>query len=57
MVMGLEAALIAYLANSIFLHLAYIRYFWLLMGLAGAASYLAREEAAERAPGTAEAQT
>ena len=40
MLLGLQAALIAYLANSIFLHFAYIRYFWLVMGLAGAASYI-----------------
>jgi hypothetical protein len=45
--MGLEVALIAYLANSIFLHFAYIRYFWLMMGLAGAAHQIALRPAAE----------
>jgi putative inorganic carbon (HCO3(-)) transporter len=47
MAMGLEVALIAYLANSIFLHFAYIRYFWLMMGLAGAAHQIALRPAAE----------
>ena len=44
MATGLEAALIVYLTNAIFLHFAYIRYFWLMMALAGAASYLAQTE-------------
>ncbi len=34
---GLFCAIIAYLATAIFLHLSYIRYYWLLMALAGAA--------------------
>jgi O-antigen ligase len=33
-------ALIAYLATALFLHLSYIRYFWLVMGLAAAATRL-----------------
>ena len=56
MATGLEAALIAYLATSIFLHFAYIRYLWLVVGLAGAASYLARTEASERAADASGAQ-
>ena len=32
-VCGMELALIIYLATSLFLHAAYIRYFWLLLGL------------------------
>jgi len=37
---SLVLALVVYLTTSIFLHAAYIRYFWLVMGIAGAASYL-----------------
>jgi O-antigen ligase len=37
-VCGLELALIVSLVASVFLHAAYIRYFWLLIGLATAAS-------------------
>jgi putative inorganic carbon (hco3(-)) transporter len=42
-------AIITYLATGFFLHFAFIRYFWLMMALAGAASYIAAavpEEAA-----------
>jgi len=38
---GLLMALVGYLAIGFFLHFAYIRYFWLMMGLAGAASRIA----------------
>jgi len=37
-VCGLELALIVSLASSLFLHAAYIRYFWLLIGLSAAAT-------------------
>lgn len=37
-VCGLELALIVSLTTSLFLHAAYIRYFWLLIGLAAAAT-------------------
>jgi hypothetical protein len=40
-------AIITYMASGLFLHFAYIRYFWLMMALAGAASYIAAQEAAE----------
>jgi O-antigen ligase len=33
---GFILAILAYLATGLFLHFAYIRYFWLLMALAGA---------------------
>jgi O-antigen ligase len=33
-------AIITYLASGLFLHFAFIRYFWLMMALAGAASYI-----------------
>lgn len=35
---GLELSLVVSLASSLFLHAAYIRYFWLLLGLSTAAS-------------------
>jgi len=37
-------ALVAYLATALFLHLSYIRYFWLLVGLATAAGRLEKPE-------------
>jgi O-antigen ligase len=37
-------AIITYMASGLFLHFAYIRYFWLMMALAGAASYIASAE-------------
>jgi len=37
-VCGLELALVISLTTSLFLHAAYIRYFWLLLGLSAAAS-------------------
>ena len=40
-------AIITYMASGLFLHFAYIRYFWLMMALAGAASYIASSQAAE----------
>jgi O-antigen ligase len=42
MVCGLELALIISLTTSLFLHAAYIRYFWLLLGLTAAATAQAR---------------
>ena len=38
---GYLLALVAYIATGVFLHLAYMRYFYLLLALAGSASYLA----------------
>lgn len=38
LVCGLELSLVVSLASSLFLHAAYIRYFWLLLGLSAAAS-------------------
>jgi len=46
-------AITAYLASGIFLHFAYIRYFWLMMALAGAASYIANAQAEKQAPAQA----
>lgn len=37
---GLLLAVAAYLVSGIFLHFSFVRYFWLLMGLAGAATVL-----------------
>lgn len=39
---GLALGLIAYLATGVFLHFAYIRYFWAFMGLIGATVEVAR---------------
>jgi O-antigen ligase len=41
---GLLLALVAYLATSLFLHASYIRYLWLLLGLAGAAGCITAPE-------------
>ena len=46
---GFLLAIIAYLATAIFLHLSYIRYYWLLLALAGAAIQVCH--AAVAAPG------
>jgi hypothetical protein len=51
---GLLMALVGYLAIGFFLHFAYIRYFWLVMGLAAAASRVAPARAPAR-PGAAPA--
>ncbi len=40
LVCGLELAVLLLLATSLFLHAAYIRYFWLLLALAGVAASL-----------------
>lgn len=48
---GLLMALVGYLAIGFFLHFAYIRYFWLMMGIAGAASrVVVGRRSLERAP-------
>ena len=39
---GLLLAITAYLASAAFLHLSYIRYYWLLLALAGAAIHIFR---------------
>lgn len=46
---ALTVSLLGYLAGSVFLHLAYPRYFWLLIGIALAAPNVAQYEAANRA--------
>ncbi|MFQ5856329.1 MAG: O-antigen ligase family protein [Anaerolineae bacterium] len=43
MAAGFMLAVISYLLTGIFLHFAFIRFFWLIMALAGAASYVAEE--------------
>jgi O-antigen ligase len=48
---GLLMALVGYLAIGFFLHFAYIRYFWLMMGLAAAASRVAPARATAPRPG------
>jgi len=49
MVTAFMLAIIAYLASGIFLHFAFIRYFWLMMALAGAASYIANAQGEQAA--------
>jgi O-antigen ligase len=50
-------AIITYLASGLFLHFAFIRYFWLMMALAGAASYIAITQGTQEAsPPTKESE-
>jgi putative inorganic carbon (hco3(-)) transporter len=49
LVTALWLSLLAYLATSIFLHLMYQRYYWLLLAVAGAALAALRAEEAEEA--------
>ena len=44
MVTGFGLAVVTYMTTGIFLHLSYIRYFWLVMALAGAAALIALRE-------------
>ena len=46
-----ELAIVAQLATGLFLQQAYIRYFWFLIGLAGAAAWLALHETSPTAEG------
>ena len=46
---GFILAIVVYLTTGLFLHFAYIRYFWLIMGLAGAMNYIASVAAANAA--------
>lgn len=45
---GFFLALIAYMTTGIFLHLSYIRYFWLILALGAATAHMARHAAAGR---------
>ena len=45
LVCGIELAVLTLLSTSLFLHAAYIRYFWLLLALAAAATSLSRRAA------------
>ena len=42
---GLFLSVSAYLVTGIFLHFSFVRYFWLILGVAGAVGVLARREA------------
>jgi O-antigen ligase len=44
---GFGFALLAYLGTGIFLHLSYVRYFWLMLALADTAALIARRAARE----------
>lgn len=50
---ALLLALITYLTTGVFLHMTYIRFFWLIMGLAGATIYLAQKESPAAQAGAA----
>lgn len=47
--LGFILALLAYLGTGMFLHLAYHRYYWLLIGLSAAVVWILRDEAREAA--------
>jgi putative inorganic carbon (HCO3(-)) transporter len=53
---GLMLGLFTYLITGIFLHFAYVRFFWLVMGLAGATVHVYKSEA-DRLPLEAEFKT
>jgi O-antigen ligase len=44
MVTGFGLSVVTYMTTGIFLHLSYIRYFWVIMALAGAAALMALRE-------------
>ncbi len=46
---GLQLALVVYLTTGLFLHISYIRYFWFILAVAGAAAHMATEEARDSA--------
>jgi hypothetical protein len=46
MATGFMLAIVSYLTTGIFLHFSFIRFFWLMFALAGAAAYVAKVEAA-----------
>jgi putative inorganic carbon (hco3(-)) transporter len=46
---GFALAIVAYLATGLFLHLAFERYYWLLIGLAAATAWIALREGTEPA--------
>lgn len=47
---GLILAIVAYMSTAIFLHLSYMRYYWVILALAGAAIEVYRQEMPESAP-------
>ena len=55
MATGFMLAIVTYMTTGIFLHFAYVRYFWLMLALAGAASYVATLSGAPEAERTMEA--
>jgi putative inorganic carbon (HCO3(-)) transporter len=55
MATGLILAIFTYLITGIFLHFAYIRFFWMIMGVAGAAVHIYQNEAG-RLPWRAESR-
>jgi O-antigen ligase len=53
MATGFLLALVGYLASGLFLHISYARYYWLVLGLAGAAAIIVGRIARESGKGTA----
>jgi O-antigen ligase len=49
---GFILAIAAYLITGLFLHLSYIRYFWLMLALAAATNYVASQISSPAAEGT-----
>ena len=54
---GLLAAIITYQVNGVFLHLAYVRYYWFLMALAAAAVHIYGSESGSKGEHVAENAT
>jgi O-antigen ligase len=50
MATGFLLAMTAYLATGLFLHLSYVRYYWLMLALAGATAYVVRQAVARPEP-------
>lgn len=48
---ALLLALITYMTTGVFLHMTYIRFFWVIMGLAGAAIHLGQKQSETVQPG------
>jgi len=49
-------AIVTYLTTGIFLHFSFIRYFWLIMALAGAVMYIAEQQALTAAKNAEDSQ-
>jgi O-antigen ligase/polysaccharide polymerase Wzy-like membrane protein len=43
-IIGVMVAILAYMVSAVFLHLSYIRFFWMLMAVAGATAFVYKNE-------------